>query len=107
MEQKMNSWFMPILTTVAVGVAIVLSFLGSGALGGTPINAAADGALSADATPFAPAGPAFSLWSVIYAGLVGYAVYQLLPAQPQGSRTAVRHARSRPCTVLAALPHAS
>lgn len=107
MEQKMNSWFMPILTAVAVGVAIVLSFLGSGALGGTPINAAADGALSADATPFAPAGPAFSLWSVIYAGLVGYAVYQLLPAQRQGSRHAVRHARLRPWTILSALLNAA
>jgi hypothetical protein len=37
--------------------------------------------LAADATPIAPAGPAFSIWSVIYLGLIAYAIWQLLPAQ--------------------------
>lgn len=107
MEQKMNSWFMPILTAVAVAAAIGLSFLGSGALGGTPVSEAAGGALSADATPFAPAGPAFSIWSVIYAGLIGYAIYQLLPAQRTASRHAARHAQLRPWTILSALLNAA
>lgn len=62
-------------------VAIAGAFIGSGALGGTPIQDAAGGALAADATLIAPAGPAFSIWSVIYAGLLGYAVWQLLPTQ--------------------------
>ena len=107
MEHKVNSWFMPILTVLAVVVAIGLAFMGSGALGGTPISQAADGALSADATPFAPAGPAFSIWSVIYAGLFGYAIYQLLPAQRHGSRHAERHAGLRPWAILAALLNAA
>jgi hypothetical protein len=70
-------------------LAVAGAFVGSGAAGGTPIQDAAGGALSADATPIAPAGPAFSIWSVIYVGLLGYAIWQLLPAQ----RTSPRHRR--------------
>lgn len=62
-------------------VAVVGGVLGSGAVVGTPIDEAAGGALSADATLVAPAGPAFSIWSVIYAGLVLLAVHQALPHQ--------------------------
>ncbi|HWR84740.1 MAG TPA: TspO/MBR family protein [Rhodoglobus sp.] len=67
-------------------VAVVGAFVGSGAAGGTPIQDAAGGALSATATPIAPAGPAFSIWSVIYLGLLAYAVWQLLPAQSSAER---------------------
>ena len=35
MEQRVNSWFMPIVTVVAVLAAIVLAFIGSGAMGGS------------------------------------------------------------------------
>jgi hypothetical protein len=70
-------------------IAVIGSFVGSGAAGGTPIQDAAGGALSATATPIAPAGPAFSIWSVIYLGLIAYAVWQLLPKQA----TAERHRR--------------
>lgn len=75
--------------TVAVSavIAVVGSFVGSGAAGGTPIAEAAGGALSASSTQVAPGGPAFSIWSVIYLGLIAYAVWQLLPAQ----RSAERH----------------
>ncbi len=77
--------------TVAVSavIAIVGSFIGSGAAGGTPIQDAAGGALAADATPIAPGGGAFGIWSIIYLGLVAYAVWQFLPAQ----RSADRHRR--------------
>lgn len=61
--------------------ALVGAFVGSGAAGGTPIQDAAGGALAADATVIAPAGSAFGIWSVIYLGLVAYAVWQLLPKQ--------------------------
>jgi hypothetical protein len=73
---------------VAAGavVAVIGAFIGSGAAGGTPIQNAADGALSADATLIAPAGPAFSIWSVIYAGLLAYAVWQFLPRQAASPR---------------------
>lgn len=103
MEQKSNSWIMAIATLIAVAAATVLSFIGSGALGGTPISEAAGGALSSDATPFAPAGTAFSLWSVIYIGLIAYAVYQLLPAQLRS----IRQATLRPWAALSALLNAA
>ncbi|WP_432513643.1 tryptophan-rich sensory protein [Kineococcus sp. SYSU DK001] len=60
--------------------------VGSGAFGGTPIASAAGGALAADATLVAPAGPAFAVWSVVYTGLVGLAVWQALPAQREDAR---------------------
>jgi hypothetical protein len=66
--------------------AVVGAFVGSGAAGGTPIQDAAGGALSASATPVAPDGPAFSIWSVIYLGLIAYAVWQLLPMQSSAER---------------------
>jgi hypothetical protein len=69
--------------------AVIASFVGSGAAGGTPIQDAAGGALAADATLIAPATPAFSVWSVIYLGLLAYAVWQALP----GPSTAERHRR--------------
>lgn len=67
-------------------VAVVGSFIGSGAAGGTEIQNASNGALAADATLIAPGGPAFAIWSVIYLGLVAYAVWQFLPAQRSGTR---------------------
>lgn len=75
-----------IVVLVSAVLAIAGAFVGSGAAGGTPIAEASGGALSADATPVAPAGPAFAIWSVIYAGLLAYAVWQLLPAQVTDSR---------------------
>lgn len=75
-------------TVVAVSalVAVVGGFLGSGAVVGTPVDQAADGALSASSTLVAPGGPAFSIWSVVYAGLVVLAVHQLLPRQRSDPR---------------------
>jgi hypothetical protein len=67
-------------------IAVVGSFVGSGAAGGTPIQEASGGALSATATPIAPDVPAFSIWSVIYLGLLAYAVWQFLPRQSAAER---------------------
>ena len=69
--------------TVLIGavVAIIGATVGSGAFGGQPIAEAADGALSATATPLAPDTPAFSIWSLIYLGLAVFAVVQALPRQ--------------------------
>jgi hypothetical protein len=75
-----------VLVAAGAVVAVVGAFVGSGAAGGTPIAEAAGGALSADATLLAPAGGAFSIWSVIYLGLIGYAVWQFLPAQRMDAR---------------------
>ena len=66
--------------------AVIGSFVGSGAAGGTPITEASGGALAADATLIAPGGPAFVIWTPIYLGLVGYAMWQALPAQKTDAR---------------------
>ncbi|WP_353814783.1 TspO/MBR family protein [Agromyces sp. SYSU T00266] len=70
-------------------LAIVAAFVGSGAAGGTPIQDAAGGWLDADSTLIAPARPAFGIWSVIYTGMLAYAIFQVLPAL----RTSARHRR--------------
>jgi hypothetical protein len=82
-----------LLRQVAVAASAVLAvigaFIGSGAAGGQRVQNASNGALSADATLLAPGGGAFSIWTLIYLGLLVYAVWQFLPAQ----RTAERHRR--------------
>ncbi|MEP6482105.1 MAG: tryptophan-rich sensory protein [Rhodoglobus sp.] len=75
-----------VVVAASAVIAVVGSFVGSGAAGGTPIQNAAGGALSATSTPIAPDTPAFSIWSVIYLGLIAYAVWQLLPGQSGAER---------------------
>lgn len=60
-----------------VGVVGVL--FGTGALG-TRVEESAGGRLSAEATLIAPAGPAFSIWSLIYAGLIGFVIWHGFPS---------------------------
>jgi hypothetical protein len=66
--------------TLAEIFCVVGTLYGVGVLG-TPVQDSAGGALAADATRLAPAGPAFSIWSVIYAGLAAYTVFQWWPGQ--------------------------
>lgn len=75
-----------IAVTVSVVVCIVGSMIGVGVFGGTPIAEAADGALAADATRLAPAGAAFSIWTVVYLGLVAYTVWQWRPSESTSPR---------------------
>jgi hypothetical protein len=72
--------------TVAEVLCVVGTLVGVGALGGTPVQEAAGGALAADATLIAPAGPAFAIWTPIYLGLAAYAVWQWLPEQATDRR---------------------
>ncbi|PFG44118.1 TspO/MBR related protein [Isoptericola jiangsuensis] len=67
-------------------VAVAAAAVGSGAFGGQPIQDAAGGALSAEATVVAPGTPAFRIWSVIYLGLVVTAVVQALPGRAADPR---------------------
>lgn len=73
----------------AVTLAAVLMLLGTlmgvGVLG-TRVAESAGGSLSATATPLAPAGPAFSIWSVVYVGLFAYVVLQWLPRHATTAR---------------------
>lgn len=65
---------------------IVAAMVGTGLLGGTPVQDLQDGALDADGSYLAPARPAFSIWSVIYVGLFAYTVWQAFPRQRERSR---------------------
>lgn len=98
-----TGWAMPVITLLGTAVAVVLAFVGSGALGGTPVAEAAGGALSADATPVAPAGAAFGIWSVIYTGLVAYALWQLTPV----ARRSARQRALRPWALASVLLNAA
>lgn len=60
---------------------IIAAMVGTGLLGGTPVQDLQNGALDADASYLAPARPAFSIWTVIYVGLFAYTVWQALPRQ--------------------------
>ncbi|MBO9555171.1 tryptophan-rich sensory protein [Cellulomonas sp.] len=75
-----------VLVLVGAVLAIGGAAFGSGAFGGQQVADAAGGALSADATPIAPATPAFSIWSLIYLGLAVVAVAQALPGQATSPR---------------------
>lgn len=61
------------------------TLVGVGVLG-TRVEESSGGALAADATLLAPAGPAFSIWSAVYLGLAAYTVWQWLPAQATSPR---------------------
>jgi hypothetical protein len=65
--------------TAAEVFCIVGTLVGVGVIG-TRVEESSGGALAADATLLAPLGPAFSIWSVIYAGLAAYTVWQWLPS---------------------------
>lgn len=93
---------MPLLTLAVVAASMVGAFLGSGAVVGDPVNEVAGGWLGADATPIAPASTAFSIWSVIYAGLAGYAIWQLFPDR----RASERHRHLRPWAMASAVLNA-
>lgn len=81
MTEQSSDIFGQVVLAVAAVIAVIAAVIGSGALGGTPIAEAADGALAADATFVAPGGPAFAIWSLLYIGFLALAVWQLLPAQ--------------------------
>ncbi len=65
---------------------VVGTLFGVGVLG-TRVEESSGGALAADATLIAPAGPAFSIWTPIYLGLLGYTIWQLLPRNATSART--------------------
>lgn len=71
--------------TACFALGIVGVLFGVGVLG-TRVEESPGGDLAADATLLAPAGPAFSIWPVIYLGFTAYTVYQWLPAQVSDPR---------------------
>lgn len=92
-----------VIVSFAAIVAVVGALVGSGVIGGVPMQEAADGAFAADATLIAPAGPAFAIWSVIYAGLVAYAIWQWMPS----AAAATRYRRTGPWVVASMMLNAA
>ncbi|GAA1754776.1 tryptophan-rich sensory protein [Kocuria aegyptia] len=67
-------------------IACLLGTLVGVGVFGTRVEESSGGSLSADATLLAPAGTAFSIWSVIYLGLFAYTVWQWLPSRATDPR---------------------
>ncbi|GAA2094403.1 tryptophan-rich sensory protein [Microlunatus panaciterrae] len=74
-----------VAVTLSEVFCVIGTLFGVGVLG-TRVQESSGGALAADATLLAPAGPAFSIWSLIYLGLAAYTVWQWLPRNATGER---------------------
>lgn len=72
---------------ILILVAVVATIVVNGLANALPINGLQTGAIS-DMFPvyFVPAGYVFAIWGLIYLGLIGYAVFQALPAQRENPR---------------------
>lgn len=64
-----------IFVTICAVLAVFGVLLGTGVIG-TRVAESSGGNLAADATLIAPAGTAFSIWSLIYLGLFAYTIRQ-------------------------------
>ncbi len=74
-----------VTVTAAAVFCVVGTLFGVGVLG-TRVEESSGGALAADATRLAPMGPAFTIWSVVYLGLVAFTVWQWLPSRAADRR---------------------
>lgn len=81
MSDRQRQW----LVTAGAAVMLFGTLYGFGVIG-TPVEQSANSAFAADATLLAPAARAFSIWSVIYTGLLAYVVWQWLPANTASPR---------------------
>ena len=81
----MNDRIRQVVVTAAAVFMVVGTLYGTGVIG-TRVEDSAGGSFSATATLVAPAVPAFSIWSVIYAGLIAYVVWQWLPSNTTSPR---------------------
>jgi hypothetical protein len=75
-----------VVVVLAQVFCILGTLVGIGVFGAR-VEESSGGALAADATLIAPAGPAFSIWTVIYIGLAAYTVWQFLPRNAVSERT--------------------
>jgi hypothetical protein len=65
-----------------VAVMVIATIVVNGLATGLPLNGQTTGEISDSFEVFfVPAGYVFSIWGLIYLGLIAYAVYQALPAQ--------------------------
>jgi len=75
-----------IVVLSTVSFMLIAAVIGAGAFGNSAVQDQQGGALDTDGSYLAPAGPAFSIWSVIYLGLIAYAIWQALPRQRANPR---------------------
>ncbi|OZD31178.1 tryptophan-rich sensory protein [Rhodococcus sp. 06-1477-1B] len=75
-----------IVVLSTVSFMLIAAVIGAGAFGNSAVQDQQGGALNTDGSYLAPAGPAFSIWSVIYLGLIAYAIWQALPRQRANPR---------------------
>lgn len=68
-------------------IAVLVTLAVNGMANALPLNGQTTGAIS-DRFPvlFTPAGYVFSIWGLIYIGLLAFAIYQLLPSQAANPR---------------------
>lgn len=67
---------------VLVLISVLATIIVNGLATGLPLNGKTTGEISDSFDVFfVPAGYVFSIWGLIYVGLIAYAIYQLLPAQ--------------------------
>ena len=78
-----------LLRRLVVSASMIACLVGTAygvGLIGTRVEESSGGSLAADATLIAPAVRAFSIWSVIYLGLIAYVVWQWLPSTATDQR---------------------
>ena len=79
----MNNTLRQIAVIVVILATITINILANA----LPINGLNTGQVSDSfSVYFVPAGYVFSIWGIIYIGLIAYAVYQALPAQRENPR---------------------
>jgi benzodiazapine receptor len=72
------------LQRIAVLLAVVATLVVNGLANTLPLNGLSTGEISDRfEVYFVPAGYVFSIWGLIYLGLIAYGVYQVLPAQSE------------------------
>ncbi len=75
------------LRQISVVVTILITLVVNGLANALPINGQTTGQISDRfQVYFVPAGYVFSIWGVIYLGLIAYAIFQALPAQRENPR---------------------
>ena len=76
-----------LIRQILVVIAVVATIAVNGMANALPINGKTTGDISDNFDVlFVPAGYVFSIWGLIYLGLVAYAVYQALPSQRDNER---------------------
>lgn len=75
------------LRQVASVIGLIVTLVVNGLANALPLNGLTTGEISDRfRVYFVPAGYVFSIWSVIYVGLIAFVVYQALPAQRSNPR---------------------